>query len=282
MNTLLTIVIFCVVLFLYIHTYSHIKKNNDLELFNIDIPSKNKLEEICNIKQPLTFFYQNDDLLNSCNINYIHNNYHNFDINIRNNNINSSNTLSKTIPLFTTDLSHCYSEYNYEFLNDTGLKKILNQNDMFFRPPLVINRLYDIIFGPGNTPLRFNIHYRNYYYITDDSVQVKLCPPKYTSDLHKIDDYENMEFYSQIDPWNVQDKFKNTFQKIKFIEFTLQKGSILYIPPFWWFSFKFNPNSFIVSFKYKTPLNILATSPQLAMGFLQRQNVKLKVKSNSK
>ena len=42
----IAIFIFCVVLFLYLHIYYHLKTSNDLEVYTIEKPSKNKLEEI--------------------------------------------------------------------------------------------------------------------------------------------------------------------------------------------------------------------------------------------
>ena len=43
--------IFCIVLFLYIHVFFHVKTSNDLEIYDIELPNKEKFEEICNLKQ---------------------------------------------------------------------------------------------------------------------------------------------------------------------------------------------------------------------------------------
>ena len=47
-------------------------------------PSKEKLEEICDIRQPVVTFFSNDALTDICNFNYIKTNYSAFDIKIRN------------------------------------------------------------------------------------------------------------------------------------------------------------------------------------------------------
>ena len=39
------IFVFCIVLFLYIHIFFHLKTSDDLEVYEIDQPSKEKLEE---------------------------------------------------------------------------------------------------------------------------------------------------------------------------------------------------------------------------------------------
>ena len=281
MNNLLTIVIFCIVLYIYIHIYFHIKKSNDLEVYEIVQPSKSKLEEICDLKQPIIFKYENLQLIETCNINYINNLYYAFDINIRGKESDELYTklpLGKAIKLFKKDQKNTYiTENNMEFLTDTGMLKVFNHNDEFMRPLLVVNCLYDFMFGSGNTPLRYNINYRNYFYVTSGKIKIKLCSSKYTKYLYKSNDYENFEFRSPINPWNVEKKYKNDYDKIKFLEFTAEKGTIIHIPAYWWYSIQFEDDSFVSVFKYKTTFNVLAIAPQLVMSVLQSQNVKHKV-----
>ena len=47
MKVILALIIFCIVLFLYLHLQYHLKTSDDLEVYTIDNPSKDKLEEIC-------------------------------------------------------------------------------------------------------------------------------------------------------------------------------------------------------------------------------------------
>ena len=61
MNYIFNIFIFVIVLFLYIHIQFQLKTSNDLEVYNIEKPSKDKLEEICDIRQPLVFNYNNEE-----------------------------------------------------------------------------------------------------------------------------------------------------------------------------------------------------------------------------
>ena len=46
MKIIIGLCIFCLVLFIYLHIQFHLKKSNDLEMYEIDQPSKEKLEEI--------------------------------------------------------------------------------------------------------------------------------------------------------------------------------------------------------------------------------------------
>ena len=65
MKIILTLLIFCLVLFIYSHVHFHLKTSNDLEVYEIEQPSKDKLEEICDLRQPVIFDYPNDRLLES-------------------------------------------------------------------------------------------------------------------------------------------------------------------------------------------------------------------------
>ena len=55
MKIIIGFFIFCLVLFIYLHIQFHLKKTEDLEMYEIDDPSKDKLEEICDIRQPVLF-----------------------------------------------------------------------------------------------------------------------------------------------------------------------------------------------------------------------------------
>ena len=63
MNIIFNFLIFCIVLFLYLHIYHHLKTSNDLEVYEIEKPSKDKLEEISDIRQPVIFNYNNEQIL---------------------------------------------------------------------------------------------------------------------------------------------------------------------------------------------------------------------------
>jgi hypothetical protein len=84
MQPLYVTFIFCIVLFLYIHVYAQIKTSNDLEVFEIDNPSKEMLEEICDLKQPVLFNYTNNIISELFSKKNLIKSYSGFDVNIRN------------------------------------------------------------------------------------------------------------------------------------------------------------------------------------------------------
>ena len=293
MNIVINILIFCLVLFIYLHVYFHLKKSEDLELYEIELPSKLKLEEICDIRQPVVFNFNNNNIIESCQRNTILDTYGAFDVKIRNikdvTNVSVSDSnmyisemyiplaFSSVLKVLKEDSNSTYiSENNGDFLEETGLVKVFAYNDDFLRPTMVSNCMYDIICASANckTPFRYELNYRNYFLVTEGEVKIKLAPPKSSRYLHVIKDYENFEFRSPVNPWQVQGKYKHDFDKIKCLEITVTKGRIIFIPAYWWYSMDFSENTSVCSFKYRTYMNNVAIIPQLVMRFLQRQNVK--------
>ena len=287
MEIIIGFFIFCLVLFIYLHVQFHLKTSEDLEMYEVDQPSKEKLEEICDIRQPVLFDFECQKIIESSNKSYIANNYNAFEIKIRNVKENDPNSelyiplpLHAANKLFNEDTNSTYfSENNNEFLEETGVIKSLKYNDEFLRPYMVSNCNYDIMMGSANTctPFRYEINYRNYYLLTEGSAQIKLAPPHSIKYLYPNYDYENFEFRSPVDPWSPQPKYVADFDKMKCLEFTLTPGKTLYIPSYWWYSIKFNKNTSISCFNYRTYMNNIAISPYIGMHALQIQNVKRNV-----
>jgi hypothetical protein len=141
---------------------------------------------------------------------------------------------------------------------------------------MLCNSKYDVITGSNNTvtPFKYELNYRNFFLVTQGTIEVKMTPPKSTKYLYPVKDYELFEFKSPVNPWNVSPEYKVDFDKIKCLEFTLTQGKALYIPAYWWYSIKFHKNTSISCFKYKTYMNCLSIIPDLSLHGLQLQNIK--------
>jgi hypothetical protein len=286
---IISMFVFCVILFFYLHVQFHLKTSNDLEIYEIDQASKEKIEEICDLRQPVLFDCDEDGnkIINTTNKTSLLENYPVFEVKIRDNKDASSDSdICIPIPLhvaeklFNEDKKETYfSEGNLDFLQETGAIKNMSYNDGFLRPYLVSNCYYDVLMASNNTetPFRYDLNYRNYYIVTQGSIRVKLAPPKSSKYLYPINDYENFEFKSLINPWNPQQKYKADFDKIKCLEITLTPGRFLFIPSYWWYSFKFENNTSVSCFKYRTYMNNIAISPNILMYALQNQNVERKI-----
>ena len=285
MKEVIAIIVFCVVLFIYLHVCFHLKKVDDLEIYEICQPSKDKLEEVCDLRQPVVTEFINDNLTNSCNFNNIKANYSAHDIKIRNIKEYDDETelyvplaINESVELFKKDKDAKYiSEHNSDFLEESGLIKYYRNGDMFLRPSMVSSCSYDILFASLNaeTPLRYDLNYRNYFIVTHGKVIIRLLPPKSTKYLYAVNDYDNFEFMSPVNAWNVQTQYRADFDKLRTIDVTLIPGQMIHIPAYWWYSIKFvKSNTSLCVFKYKTYMNTLSISNHLVMSLLQRQNTK--------
>jgi hypothetical protein len=298
----ISIFIFCIVLFLYLHVHFHLKRSNDLEVYEIEQPSKQRLEEVCDIRQPTTFEFYNEQLLTQLSYQSIHTNYRAFDIHIRDvSKTPSSQTREdKTkiqqkgtehdpvlyIPV-TFKIAHevlktdtdtkYFSEHNADFIDETGLIKIFQLNDEFLRPYMVSTCMYDILMASTGTttPLRYEVNYRNYFLVTQGRVKILLIPPKDTRYLYPINDYDILEFRTPVNPWKVQPEYQDDFDKIKTLEVELFQGMAMFIPAYWWYSIQFIVHeTSVCSFKYRTHMNTISIAPQLIMNVLQNMNTK--------
>lgn len=300
----ISIFIFCIVLFLYLHIHFHLKRSNDLEVYEIEQPSKQRLEEVCDIRQPTTFEFYNEQVLTQLSYHGIHTNYRAFDIHIRDVNKTvataspadldatkapqkgTENDVVLYIPV-TFKIAHevlkkdtemkYISEQNSDFIEETGLIKIFKLNDEFLRPYMVSSCMYDIMMASAGTttPLRYEVNYRNYFLVTQGTIKILLIPPKDTRYLYPINDYDILEFRSPVNPWKVQPEYRDDFDKIKTLEVELFQGMVMFIPAFWWYSIHFfGSETSVCSFKYRTHMNTLSIAPQLMLNVLQNMNIK--------
>ena len=285
---ILGLFIFCIILFFYLHIHFHLKTSDDLEIYEIDDVSKDRMEEICDLRQPSLLDFSDAEysqkIINTTNKQFLLDNYPVFEVKIRDTNDKNALcvplSLHVATKLFSQDKNAVYfSEGNVDFLQETGAIKNMSYNDEFLRPQLVSNCHYDVLMGSNGveTPFRYDLNYRNYYIVTQGAIKVMLAPPKSVKYLYPVDDYENFEFRSSINPWDPQPKFRADFDKIKCLEIVLTPGRILFIPAYWWYTFKFDDNTSVSCFKYRTYMNNIAISPKIFMYALQNQNVERKI-----
>ena len=284
MNLIINIIIFIIVLFFYLHIVFHLKTSDDLEIFEIDEPSKSELEEICDLRQPLIFAYHDTKIREAINKTSILDNYGAFDIKVRNIKDNDDETemysnlvFNKAVQLLSKDTEEKYiCENNQDFIEETTLHKNIAYNDAFMRPSMVASCNYDILMGSqgASSPFQYKFSFRNYLLITEGSVTIRLSPPKSIRYLNVDNDYENFEFRSRVNPWKVQANYKADFDKIKCLDIDVSAGQMVYIPAYWFYSIKFSSDATICNLQYKPYMNILAIAPQLFLRFLQNKNIK--------
>ena len=62
LKIIISIFIFCLILFFYLHIQFHLKTSDDLEIYEVDQASKDKLEEICDLRQPMLLDFKEDGM----------------------------------------------------------------------------------------------------------------------------------------------------------------------------------------------------------------------------
>ena len=136
------IFIFCIVLFFYLHIQFHLKTSDDLEIYEIDQASKDRMEEICDLRQPVLFDCDEEinKIVQTTNKTALLDNYPVFEVKIRDNiDSNASTTEELYIPLplhiacklFQEDSNSVYfSENNMDFLTETGVIKNMTYNTL--------------------------------------------------------------------------------------------------------------------------------------------------------
>ena len=170
-------------------------------------------------------------------------------------------------------------EDNQDFLEESGLLSEIRELDDFFKPSFNVHSKYDLLTGSANcvTPLKYHTDYRRFLVVSSGKITVKITPWRSRKYLHPIIDYDNYEFFSKLNPWSPQKEFLNDADKIKFLEFEIVAGHVLYVPPFWWYSIKFYPDSQIVVTNYQTFMNICSNTPDILRYYLQFHNTKVKI-----
>jgi len=285
MKYITEIIIFLLVLFVYLHIFYHQKVSNDYEIYELDEITNDKLNEVCDLRQPVVF-YAHNNIQNHCSGTQLQKTFGGLDLKIRDvtEKDDSSEmyiplTLTNTFKLLQNDNERKYiTEKNKDFIQETGLYKEFKKNEGFFKPPLTNSSEYDIISGGVNTstPLRYEMSYRNYFYVSEGIATIKLTPPINGKYLLTEKDFENFEFRSPINPWTIQKEYEKEYSKIRFIEIELRPGMMFHIPAYWWYTIKFNSNTTICNFKYKTIMNTISISPLIFVHFMQRLNIRRK------
>ena len=293
MEFVISFIIFIIILFLYLHVVSQYKRSEDLEIYEMDYVNNRELQEVCDIKQPILFEFKSTcpEFFDSLKPDVLEK-AENYDVKVKDSNDyflkpDTSNIDYIALPLHsaaklmkTDPSSHYFSEGNDDFIGEAGFDGIYKKVDNFLKPAFVVQTKYDICFGSKETvtPMRYHKNYRQFFTVTEGRVHIKMTPWKSSKYLHPIKDYDNYEFRSPINVWNPQSNYLNEMDKIKFLEFDVQSGYVLCIPPYWWYSIKYSNNSDTIGceFTYNSAVNVLANIPDWILYFIQQQNIEKK------
>lgn len=290
MNFFISISIFLIILFLYIHIIHQLKTSEDLEIYEMDYSTNAQLQEVCDVKQPVLFEFNSvyPDIFENMTKEEIFSKYGSYDVKIKDIrdydqrdsvdyvvlSLQSSQNLVDSDPG-----SHYFSENNEELVDESGLSSVYKEIDTYLKPSFTLQTKYDIMFGSQNvvTPLRYHLNYRQFYIVKSGKIHVKMTPMKSKKYLNPIKDYDNYEFRSQINVWNPQPQYLHEMDKLKFLEFEVNAGNVLYIPAYWWYSIKYDKDTIVYTATYNSIMNCIAHTPQWVLYYLQQHNIYKKI-----
>lgn len=290
MELLFHLIIFIIILLFYIHITNQCNTSEDLEIYELNYTDNKYLQEVCDVKQPTIFNYKdiNPDFFSKFNKNTIED-FDTYDIKIKDNRDYFENSVidfvylpfrSASTLMNTDSKSNYFTEDNHTFIDDANLTHIFKTNDMFLKPYYTIQTKYDYISGSKKSYLPFRFHKHNRYFVAVHSgnIRIKLSPYKSSKYLHTIYDYDCYEFRSPINIWEPQRHYFNEMNKMKFLEFDVNEGQIIYIPSYWWYSIMFLDSSTVLSgITYNNIISTISNSKDIGLYYLQQSNTITKV-----
>jgi len=294
MSSIVNIILFVIVLVLYLHIVQQLKTSEDLEIYEMDYTTNAHLQEVCDVKQPVLFEYNavspdlyseiTSEKLDTCGI---------YEVKVKDIKdyyleSDSSSPDYVVLPLQSANKllksdthSSYFTENNHDFVEDANLYHFFHANDEFIKPSTTVITKYDIMMGSSGayTPLRFHKDCRRFISTLSGKITIKMTPYKSSKYLSPVNDYENYEFRSQVNVWAPQKKYKSDVSKLKFLEFDVMPGFMLYIPPYWWYSIKFSDGeeTIVSGFTYNTMMNCITNIPNWALYYLQQHNTKTRI-----
>jgi len=292
MNTYVHILIFLIVLFLYIHLANQFKRSEDLEIYEMDYANNTHLQEVCELKQPILFEYKshNPDFFEDVDIEkLLAVGSHDVKVKTNEDYWTSDESVDYVVLPFqsarTLMISDPHAKYftenNDAFVEDSGFIDSFSTNNSFLKPSFTAQTKYDVCIGSKNaiTPLRYHTFYRHFICVTSGKISVKMTPWKSQKYLYPNMDYDNYEFWSQVNAWKPQSKYMHEMDKMKFLEFDVLAGSVIYIPPYWWYSIKYSeePDTITCNITYNSIMNCVANLKHWGLYYLQQSNTKKRI-----
>ena len=297
MNILVTIVIFFVVLLVYTHILDEFKRGEDLEIYETDFVDNEQLNEICKLKQPILFGFKStaprvfDKLASKADVSRESNDMVQVFETTDFYSSSSSSPASADSPLpafplpfdsavylMETDQNRRYvTERNEVFMKESGLWRFLSRElNSLLRPAFgTIFSSHDLLFGSehASTPCRYHVSSRYFLGVTSGKVVVRMSPWKSAKYLDPQTDYATFDFRTTAPLTTHDGGMSHGSNALKYMEFVVKPGSILSIPPFWFYSIEFcSQDSLCFSSRYVTIANGFAHVDRLAQ-YLWEQRV---------
>ena len=262
------LLVFIFALFIYIHVLFQWKVSNEIDIPHISLPDKDTLEQVADSHQPFIF---EKDLGSSLYLEGIER-----EINVQKIGETPIKVPHKAM-LSAVKKEPYISQKNASFLERTqwmhDIKK-LSVCDTLLKPYMNWKTAHDIIYGNKGvyTELCCSPVGRNYFAVVEGYAELKLCTPRSGEFLTEGNANGTK---SNVNIWDPSENDKTTLKECDTILIPLQKGSIIHIPAYWWYSFKFTEVSCIISFSYSTYMNAISQVPSKIQQVLQKNKIEV-------
>ena len=268
--------LFFVVCIFYFHVQQQWKTSEDLEIYEYEYSTYENFHETCKYKQPFLFFMYTHEPkpseLQELNIKDVRENK----TKTRENEMLQLSFQSGYGLIETDQKSLFYSYRNHEGIqSDPSLLKWFTSFDSLLKPPLHFSTEFDLLYGSKKVHTTTTMYYESHTFLYLSSemnktfVRVKMTPYKSKAFFDIYSDYANYEFWSDYDLFN---EFKSP--QVKTIEFLLNPGQVLFIPPYWFYSIEFqDKEQELCLFRYTTYPNFLANAKHVLLYHIQQQNI---------
>jgi hypothetical protein len=270
----------------YVHLQSQYKKKEDLEIYEMDYLSNANLQEVTDLKQPVFFSLESEnteslfsslhpDLQEEVVVKDI-GDYHRSSGGRKDDGKNETAIIgialsfSSAYGLMNSDPKHIfYSENNSAFLEETDILPAFQKFGSKLGTGWSVKTTYDLLFGSPKVemPWKFHTSSQRFFVVSPGAgVRVKMTPWKSRKYMDLVYDYDSFDFWCR----SVQEN------NMKCLDFEVPAANVLYIPPYWFYSIQFLslPNnsqiSFLASFTFSTPMNIVANADHYGYTFFQR------------
>lgn len=289
--------VFCFLVVLYFQVVQQLRKGDEIEIYELDYSTNKALNDAAALKQPFIFRFSHIDgvLRKELQTERLATIYGGFETTLQeslpyeSDHPISHDSLILTMPppdtmpaktairMLRTDKSARYfSDHNHEFVAETGLAKRFQEFDSLLRPPLCVRTSYDVWCGSAgaHTPLQYHMYERRFLYVTEGNITIKMTPWRSVKYMASYRDHAQFGFVSPLNVWAPQEEYLGGYEKMRFLEFSLEVGQMLYLPPFWHYSVRFRApattlvdgqcDSCVAVFDYCSPTNLLIQSPYWA------------------
>ena len=285
MSFLINILVFFIVLIFYLQLAEQHKKNNDLEVYQLDHIERKDMHDYCRLKLPIVINYNNvnPDFVSRINkqdvlasLRYLQiKNEDDFYKEIPDNSYVEMDMKNANILFETSSNEPYYTEKNDEAIQSCPLQKAFKSNDFMLKPDMNVVTEYDVMFGIENThtPFRYHTQQRKFICCHEGSVSIKMSSWESSDLLNATHDYENYDFRSPIRVWNPQPQWIANMKQMETLDIVLEKGCMLYIPSFWWYSIKFEQDSLISSCQYSSLMNCIYNIPSWVLHYIQETSM---------